>query len=150
MIIRPLHGADVERLTRVWRRAVEATHGFLSPADIDTIEADIGPYLSTETGLWTLEVDGEPKGFMGLSGPEIQSLFIDPDLHGRGLGRAMVNHAVAQGASWLQVNEGNPKAIGFYEALGFLTTGRRETDDAGRPFPLLIMDRNGPATESGG
>ena len=39
----------------------------------------------------------------------------------------------------VDVNEQNPRAIGFYERLGFARTGRSETDDQGRPYPLLHM-----------
>jgi putative acetyltransferase len=41
----------------------------------------------------------------------------------------------------VDVNEQNPAAVGFYEAVGFVVVGRSPLDDAGRPFPLLHMRR---------
>lgn len=40
------------------------------------------------------------------------------------------------------VNEQNPKAVGFYEHLGFQTYKRTECDEEGNPYPLLYMKRN--------
>jgi putative acetyltransferase len=37
------------------------------------------------------------------------------------------------------VNEQNPQAVGFYEHIGFLITGRSTLDGQGKPFPLLHM-----------
>lgn len=39
----------------------------------------------------------------------------------------------------LTVNEQNPQAVGFYEHLGFSAYKRTETDEEGRPYPLLYM-----------
>jgi putative acetyltransferase len=41
----------------------------------------------------------------------------------------------------VDVNEQNPAARGFYEALGFVVVGRSPLDDGGRPFPILHMRR---------
>jgi putative acetyltransferase len=39
------------------------------------------------------------------------------------------------------VNEQDPQALGFYEHLGFSVYNRTETDEEGRPYPLLYMQR---------
>lgn len=139
-VIRPIAPADAPALLTVWRRAVEATHHFLSPAEVDAIEPDVAAYLAGGQGLWTLEDDGRPVGFLGLDGDELAALFVDPDAHRRGHGRALTQHALAHGATRLKVNEGNPGARAFYERMGFVATGRAATDDAGRPYPLVLME----------
>ena len=139
-MIRPIAPADAPALLTVWRRAVEATHHFLSPAEVDAIEPDVAAYLAGGQGLWTLEDDGRPAGFLGLDGDELAALFVDPGAHRRGHGRALTQHALAQGATRLKVNEGNPGARAFYEGVGFVATGRAETDDAGHPYPLVLME----------
>ncbi|RZJ19204.1 MAG: GNAT family N-acetyltransferase [Brevundimonas sp.] len=138
-MIRPIAPADAPALLGVWRRAVEATHHFLSPAEIDGIEPDVAAYLASGQGLWTLEAEGRPVGFLGLDGDELAALFVDPDAHRRGYGRALTLYALAHGAARLKVNEGNPGARAFYERMGFVAVGRAETDDAGRPWPLVLM-----------
>ncbi|MEG1453757.1 GNAT family N-acetyltransferase [Brevundimonas sp.] len=145
MIIRPLVAADQAPLLRVWRRAVEATHAFLSPAEIDQIEPEVREYLASDMPLWTLEHAQKPVGFLGLVEDEIAALFIDPDLHGQGLGRQAIAFALQKGANRLKVNEGNPSAVGFYKHIGFTAIERQETDDAGRPYPLIVMQWQGSA-----
>ena len=49
--------------------------------------------------------------------------------------------ALRGGDLTVDVNEQNPAAVGFYEAVGFAVVGRSPLDDAGRPFPLLHMRR---------
>lgn len=44
-----------------------------------------------------------------------------------------------KGPLLVDVNEQNPDAVRFYEAVGFEVFGRSETDGGGRPFPLLHM-----------
>lgn len=140
MIIRRLAPADRAPLLGLWRRAVEATHHFLSPVEIDQIEPEVRDYLASGMPLWTLEYDGQVAGFLGLVEKEIAALFIDPALHGQGLGRQAIDYALQQGARHLKVNEQNPTALGFYEHMGFKPINRQACDDAGRPYPLIVME----------
>lgn len=140
-MIRRTAPADLPALLALWRAAVEATHHFLTAADVDAIEAQVRGYLASDAELWTAERDGRPVGFMGLDGEEIVSLFVDPAAHRGGIGRALMDHAQARGATWLGVNEQNPGAIAFYRRLGFTVTDRSDLDSEGRPFPILTMRR---------
>ena len=106
------------------------------------IETQVRGYLASDAELWAAERDGRPAGFMGLDGDEIVSLFVDPSVHRGRVGRALMTHAQARGATWLGVNEQNPGAVAFYERLGFVVTDRAERDSAGRPFPILTMRRS--------
>ena len=45
------------------------------------------------------------------------------------------------GVRYVDVNEQNHKAEGFYRHLGFQTFERTETDEQGNPFPILKMKR---------
>ena len=139
-MIRPATPADATPLTAVWRRAVEATHLFLTPDAVDAIEIDVAAWLNSgDPNLWAWDQDGRPVAFLGLSGDELAALFVDPRLHRSGIGRRLVDHALSRGARRLSVNEDNPGARAFYERLGFRAVGRAETDDAGRPYPLILM-----------
>lgn len=79
---------------------------------------------------------------MGLAGDDIAALFLEPARRGQGGGSRLVAHAQGLRAGHLtvDVNEQNPAARGFYEALGFIVVGRSPLDD-GRRFPLLHMRR---------
>lgn len=127
---------------------MRATHDFLTDADIVGLRPRVVDALDDEAlELWVL-ADGTdaPIGFMGLAGDDITALFLDPDHRGRGGGRRLVAHAQAlrRGALTVDVNEQNPGARGFYEALGFTVAGRSPLDGDGRPFPLLHMRRPEP------
>ena len=84
-----------------------------------------------------------PIGFMGLAGHDIAALFLEPAHRRQGGGRLLVAHAQRLRDSHLtvDVNEQNPAARGFYEALGFVVVDRSPVDDDGRPFPILHMRR---------
>jgi len=75
------------------------------------------------------------------------TLFLEPAHRGRGGGRRLVAHAQALrgGELTVDVNEQNPAARGFYQALGFAVAGRSPLDADGRPFPLLHMRRPAPS-----
>ena len=61
---------------------------------------------------------------------ELEDLFVEPDSMGLGVGRLLVAdltaRAAAAGASHVDVIA-NPNALGFYERLGFETTGEAST-----------------------
>lgn len=131
---------DAARIVEIWRDAVDATHSFLSAEDRLAIEREVEELLP-KLPLW-LAVDHQDQavGFMGLSGSHMDSLFVDPVHHGRGVGRQLVQHAAEMHPNLTtDVNEQNSKALLFYERLGFLRAGRSPVDDQGRPYPLIHM-----------
>ena len=72
-------------------------------------------------------------------GTELDGLFVDPDLWGRGIGSSLVDVAVhearRQGHAMMVI--ANPSARGFYEKCGFTFEGMAET----RFGPALRMSR---------
>jgi putative acetyltransferase len=142
MEIRRAIPTDPEVLLDIWLRSVRATHTFVSEEDIQSMTPQVRDYLaSSEPEFWVLCDDsGVIRGFMGMSGSKMDSLFIDPEFQRRGAGRRMVAHARAlHDELTLDVNEQNLAARGFYEACGFVVEGRSELDEQGRPYPLLHM-----------
>ena len=147
--IRAARDDDVDALVALWERSVRASHDFLTEADIATLRPQVGEELrDAALDLWVLlDADERPIGFLGLEGDDISALFLDPDHRGRGGGRLLVAHAQAlRGGAPLtvDVNEQNPAARGFYEALGFVAVSRSPLDGEGRPFPLVHMRRDAP------
>jgi ribosomal protein S18 acetylase RimI-like enzyme len=61
---------------------------------------------------------------------ELEALFVEPDMMGRGFGKALVEDAVATarrgGCSRLEVTA-NPNALGFYQRVGFIVIGEAAT-----------------------
>ena len=147
--IRRARPADADTLLALWERSVRATHEFLTEADVVGLRPHVAQALRDDAlELWVLTDEGDvPIGFMGLAGDDIAALFLEPAHRGRGGGRRLVAHAQALrgGELTVDVNEQNPAARGFYQALGFAVAGRSPLDADGRPFPLLHMRRPAPS-----
>lgn len=126
-------------LVKIWERSVRATHGFLTDDAISAIREALVPNYFPNVELYGLKDDGTIRGFIGLSDDRIEMLFIDGDFHGKGYGSALMDFAKALGATKVDVNEQNPRALDFYLKHGFRTIDRSETDEAGRPYPLLHL-----------
>lgn len=141
--IRSSRPSDFPRTLDIWRSAVVATHDFLSAEDFAAIEEMVAAHYLPEAELWIAAgADDIALGFMGMTGAQIDSLFVHADAHGGGIGRALVEHAAAlHPVVTVDVNEQNASGAGFYTRLGFAIVGRSPVDDDGRPYPLLHLRR---------
>lgn len=147
--VRPAREDERAGLLRIWRSAVEATHHFLTPADIDWYEPHVADYLAASADLRVAVADdgaSGPLGFIAHEDGAIQMLFVSADAQGRGIGShllASVREDVGSGevprALTVDVNEDNPSGRSFYAARGFEVVGRSPLDDQGKPFPLLHL-----------
>jgi putative acetyltransferase len=85
------------------------------------------------------ELDGVVAGFAAVVGGELDGLFVDPDLWGRGIGRTLIDAATREARKrglTLKVIA-NPSARRFYESCGFSVEGEAQT----RFGPALRMTR---------
>jgi putative acetyltransferase len=142
--VRKGQASDVARLLEVWRRAVAATHDFLAPDDRDAIEPIVArEYLPNADLLVAADEDDRAVAFLGGTGREIDSLFVDPQVHGHGVGTMLMDafDALGTGELTVEVNEQNDAARRFYERRGFRVVQRFPDDRQGRPYPLLRMVR---------
>ena len=126
-------------LVEIWERSVKATHAFLSNEDLNTIKKALIPDYFPNVNLYALTDSERMTGFIGLSSNLIEMLFIDDNCRGKGYGSALIYFALKQGATKVDVNEQNASALNFYQARGFKIIGRNETDEAGRPYPILHL-----------
>ena len=144
MRIREARPADSDTLLDLWLRAVRATHAFLSESEIQNLLPHVRDYLRALPPEFVVLASGAGQvlGFMGMTGSKIDSLFLAPEFHGQGGGRRLIEHALQRHPELtVDVNEQNPGACRFYEACGFVVDGRSETDEAGRPYPILHLRR---------
>lgn len=75
------------------------------------------------------EYRGQIAGFAAVVGGELDGLFVEPDLWGRGIGRALINAATKQArAKGLALSvTAKPSVRRFYESCGFTVEGDQQT-----------------------
>ncbi len=126
-------------LFALWRRAVEATHDFVLPADLDFYESVLYNALP-RLEVWTAKSQEGLLGFMALDRHMVEMLFIDPPFHRRGVGQALLNTArQLKGALQVYVNQQNLAALNFYLQYGFRETERLPLDGSGKAYPLVKL-----------
>lgn len=130
---------DYETLAGIWERSVMATHDFLKNEDFNEIRAALIPDYFPNVDLYAIADNGVYAGFIGLSPYSIEMLFIDSNCRGQGYGSALIEYVIHRGATKVDVNEQNFSALNFYKARGFRVISRDETDDAGRPYPIIHL-----------
>ncbi|MFK8012601.1 MAG: GNAT family N-acetyltransferase [Marinicellaceae bacterium] len=95
------------------------------------------------------ESNGKKLGFYALekltvSTIELEALFVKPAFIGKGIGKALINHAknlALQLGAKTMVIQGDPNAIEFYLAAGAKQVGELESGSLpGRFLPLFEMD----------
>jgi GNAT superfamily N-acetyltransferase len=103
-------------------------------------------------GFAVAEVDGHRTGFYALSKvspntAELDALFVEPEHIGSGVGRALLDDALAAGrqaALERIIVQADPNAAGFYERAGAVQIGERESGSIpGRMLPLYEIRLNG-------
>lgn len=141
MLIETPDATDLPHLVEVWERAVRATHDFLPETDLQLIKPLlISQYFPNLQLTCIRNKQGEITGFAGYAESKVEMLFVTPEAHGKGLGKALLLDAINRlGATAVDVNEQNPKALAFYLRQGFEVADRSPLDGAGRPFPILHL-----------
>ncbi|MBZ7921338.1 GNAT family N-acetyltransferase [Ensifer adhaerens] len=143
MTIRPWRPEEGDRLLAIWLAASRIGHPFLGEARLVEQQQVVRDTYLPMADNWVAEIDGKVVGFIGLIESFIGGLFVDPDIRGSGIGRALVEDAASRlGQLEVSVYADNQAAVDFYHRRGFVETTRKETDDEGLPFAVIDMVRN--------
>ena len=134
------HVSDYPVLVQVWEDSVRATHDFLPDAYITLLREHVLHKYLDAVMLVCCKDRQRICGFAGVANGRVDMLFVAPEYRGKGVGRRLLRYAIDElNAEYLDVNEQNPQALGFYLHEGFKVIGRSETDGLGQPYPLLHM-----------
>lgn len=126
-------------LINIWESAVSATHGFLSKTDYKSILSQLTSYFDN-VDLFIYKIGAEVVGFIGISADKVEMLFVHNQYRGKGIGGELLKFAIESlNVHYVDVNEQNKQAIGFYEKFGFYGFFRSECDDEGRRYPIIKM-----------
>lgn len=146
MLIEAATEPDFPALLVIWEAAVRATHHFLPEASLQDIKSQLISAYFPQVRLFLVrrKADGQILGFAGIAVQKLEMLFVAPEYHGLGVGKALVRFVVDQhGINVVDVNEQNPQAVGFYLSQGFVRVDRSALDGQGNPFPILHMQYQG-------
>ena len=73
-----------------------------------------------DTTVYVYEDNGSVQGFIGLTKSQIEGIFVEESMRGKGIGTQLLNHAKQFFSSLtLQVYEENQSALRFYFKEGF-------------------------------
>ena len=83
---------------------------------------------------------GTVLGFIALIGNEVGGFFVAPDNQGRGIGRALMDHAATRRDRLeLDVFARNTAGRRFYERYGFINHGERPDDTFGETVVRMVF-----------
>lgn len=139
----PKHMRSMDLLCKLqilWENSVRATHHFLSDDDVVAIKPYVKEAIAHIDILLMVCQENEPVAFMGLQDKKIEMLFVSSEHFRKGIGQSLISCAIERyQIAYVDVNEQNPGAKAFYEAMGFAVYERSETDEQGNNFPILRM-----------
>lgn len=98
-------------------------------------------------GYLKLNIDKAQSEDTGADTLEIERIYLSSRYHRNGLGKHLINHALANAAQhnktrvWLGVWEKNKPAIGFYQKMGFVQTGTHIFQMGDEAQTDLIMEK---------
>ena len=147
-VIRPYERSHLADVLQVWREATRIAHPFLSDAFISQEAHAIRDKHLPAADTWVWETDGNVAGFLSLLGNEIGGLFVRPAAHRRGIGAALVDHALTLHRSLeVEVFARNEIGRAFYARRGFTLIG--EGFDERASEPVLRLQLVGPTVLPG-
>ena len=140
-MIRPYADDDRDELLEVWYEASVVAHSFLTDGFFATERQQIAELWLSIAETLVYETDGRVLGFLALVGNEVGAIFVLPEHQGRGIGRALMDHARSSRPFLeLDVFEANTVGRRFYDAYGFEFVDRHVHEATGQPQLRLRLD----------
>ncbi|CAM5364476.1 hypothetical protein SHIRM173S_10790 [Streptomyces hirsutus] len=137
--IRRYQASDEAVVVDLWSRASKLAHPFIEGEGEGERAGKLREIYLREAENWIAEDAGDVIALLGLLGNEIGGLFVDPRAQGRGVGRALVEHAATlRGELRLGVFEANARARGFYELMGFEEREHQLDEESGHPVIIMV------------
>ncbi len=118
--IRQYSEADLNGVLSSWENASKIAHPFLKEDFQAQVRKDIPELYLPNADTWVVEVDNQVAGFIALIGNEIGAIFLQPEHHGKKIGKLMMDKAQElHGDLEVEVFEKNSIGRKFYSQYGF-------------------------------
>ena len=120
MKLRQYKNSDLGAVLTSWERATRLAHPFMTDEFIAKERKNTAEIYLPNTDTWVIEFDKEVKGFIALMGNEVGAIFLQPEFHGKGAGKALMDKAQElHGDLEVEVFKENLIGRKFYSRYGF-------------------------------
>jgi putative acetyltransferase len=118
--IRQYNSSDLGGLLSAWENASRLAHPFLEESFLAQERNNIAEIYLPIADTWVVDMDDEVAGFIALIGNEVGAIFLQPEHHGKGVGKALMDKALELHGD-LEVEVFLKNAVGrkFYSRYGF-------------------------------
>lgn len=138
-LIRQYQSKDLDDLLFAWDKANRLAHPFLTEAFIQQERHNIEHLYLPNADTWVAENNHRVVGFIALIHNEVGGLFLHPDFHGSGLGKALMDKANhLHSALELDVFKANALGRAFYQHYGFSQQSESIHEATGQPVLRLV------------
>jgi GNAT superfamily N-acetyltransferase len=152
LLIRGARASDARVIHELHARAVDAfCRGHYSDDQVRVLLMGRTPegYLPAieRDEMFVIESGGRMVGFGHATQGEVQALFVDSDRAGRGVGGALLRHAIglaARGHDGPIRLKSTLNAVGFYRSHGFVEVEPAELTKHGAKLPFVLMEQTRP------
>jgi putative acetyltransferase len=142
-MIRRYKDEDIDAVVSSWRDASELAHPFLTVEFLDQEADNVRNVYLAFAETWVTELNDHVVGFIAIIDTEIGGLFLAPKYHGQGLGKAMVDKAVAKkGPLTVEVFKENTLGRRFYTAYGFQAVEEFIHEASGQPTIRMSISKD--------
>jgi putative acetyltransferase len=143
MKIRQYENSDLEAVLSVWERATRLAHPFMTEEFIAQERINTAEIYLPNTDTWVIETDDHVVGFIALMGNEVGAIFLQPEYHGRGAGKALMDKAQEiHGDLEVEVFKENSIGRGFYSRYGFSQLEEKLHEPTGQQVLRLAFTAN--------
>ena len=132
-MIRKYEEKDLKELLDAWYSASKVAHSFLSEDFFEQERRNIADLHIPNSETWVYEKDHKVVGFISLIENEVGGIFVDPEFHGMGFGRELMEQAKSV-RTFLEVFVLKENMIGrnFYEKGGFKFVSEEMHEETGQ------------------
>jgi putative acetyltransferase len=141
--IRQYRESDLEAVLSSWENAARLAHPFMTDDFIAQERNNVAEIYLPNTDTWVVEIGNKVQGFIALMGNEVGAIFLQPNFHGKGTGKALMDKAQELHGD-LEVGVFKENYIGrkFYSQYGFVQLEEKWHEPTGQKVLRLKFTAN--------
>lgn len=140
--IRQYTDADLDGVLSCWENASKVAHSFLPDEFLDEERYNIPNVFLPHADTWVADINDTVAGFIALLGNEVGAIFVEPEYHGTGVGKALMDKAQEiHGDLEVEVFEKNAIGRRFYSRYGFKSLSQKIHEATGNKVLRLRFTR---------